>query len=159
MTRHFVTDVPAPSSQKEFGTVGAILRASASDADATAATEDPNAKNRLSAEEHEHVARALESAQQKPEAIASWHRAAVGHALAGNAAGVVAAITHAEKAAGNNSFSPHVERKATAADASPGDEVYGDDDDVQPMATARAPDPTDGEILGSEPDENTSDEV
>ena len=93
MTRHFVTDVP------------------------TSATTDPNDKRHLGVEEHEASARALAEANQTPAAIQAWHRAAIGHARAGNAAGVIAAITHAEHLANNRDFSPDLERKSTAADA------------------------------------------
>jgi len=94
MTRHFVTDVPTGTT-----------------------TEDPSAKRHLGVEEHEASARALAAAEQKPAAIQSWHRAAVAHARAGNAAGVIAAIVHAEHLAGNQDFAPDLERKSTAADA------------------------------------------
>ena len=95
MTRHFVTDVP------------------------TSATTDPNDKRHLGVEEHEASARALEAAEQKPAAIQSWHRAAIGHARAGNLPGVIAAIVRAEKLADHRDFAPDLERKSIAADAAP----------------------------------------
>jgi hypothetical protein len=83
----------------------------------TGTTTDPNDKRHLGVEEHEASARALEAAEQKPAAIQSWHRAAIGHARAGNLPGVIAAIVRAEKLADHRDFAPDLERKSTAADA------------------------------------------
>lgn len=119
MTRIFVNDVP---TEKSFGTVGEILRSAASVADASTAT-DPNEKRHLGVEEHEASARALEAANQNPAAIQAWHRAAIGHARAGNLPGVIAAIIRAEKLADHNDFAPDIERKATGADAEPAERL------------------------------------
>ncbi|MGA7741183.1 MAG: hypothetical protein WBP56_14465 [Polyangia bacterium] len=94
MTRHFVTDVPTGTT-----------------------TEDPADKSHLGFAEHEASARALEAAGQNPAAIQSWHRAIVSHARAGNLAGVIGAVKHCERLAGNQDFAPDLERKSTAADA------------------------------------------
>lgn len=154
-----VHDVPTHTTEKTFGTVGEILARQA----ASAADADPNTKSHLGIEEHEASARALTAANQRQPAIQSWHRAAIGHARAGNAAGVIAAILKAEHLADNHDFTPDIERKATAADAITGGEVFGDDDDTSETAaaldgvSAGAPDP-DGEVIGGEPGEGVGDE-
>jgi hypothetical protein len=178
MTRHLVHDIIQNTSEPKGFTVGDYLAERAAlDADADA---DPNDNNQMSVEEHEAAARALADANQKEEAIQSWHRSAIGHSKAGNHAGVVAAILKAERLAGHNAFAPALARKGTAADAVQGDgEVLGDDDgnttgntatdgetiddendedQAQPTATASAPDAADGEIIGSDSDEDASDE-
>ena len=119
-TRHSVHDIveqPDRELERAKANLAAYRAGKAADEQSQSPTGDPEAARHLSAEEHEVAARALESAEQKDEAISSWHRAACGHARANNAAGVIAAITHCERLANHNDFTPDLERKSTGADA------------------------------------------
>ena len=108
MTRHYVNDVPAPSPDKSFGTVGDVLARSADP------TEDPSKANQVSTESLEHAARQLEEAQQTSAAVASWLQAACAHSQRGDHAGVVQSVTHAARLAGHPNFAPFVAKKSTA---------------------------------------------
>jgi len=91
---------PSPSPARDTGEVEKALAES----------------NLVTAEEHEFSARQLEEAGSTEAAIQSWHRAAVAHARAGNAGGVVAAIKEAERLAGHRDFAPALERGRNAGD-------------------------------------------
>ena len=152
MSRHYVNE----STTTKGHTVGDYLREQA----ASAKDADPNTKSHLGIEEHEASARSLADADQREPAIQAWHRAAIGHARAGNTAGVIAAILKAEHLANHNDFAPDIERKATAADGTEGDgEVIDDrEEEAQPTAAVSAPATHEEVFSDNDPTEDLSNE-